>query len=253
VLRVSNKYFFDHLRERCLIRLNHDWPSTLDGWDRREKEATDFDGRYHPRNFYPHPLLVIRLALDLNIPSILPAAYYDLSRYSCSRIMGGVVPSVSAFERYQNPGSVKKPLTLTRLQFTQIAKGRESGQDYMANFISTSLWSRKPSPDCSYKNDLKNPSQPCQESFYFIMLNVLRSIGGIAFGRDADTLFSLIQAIEMLSRTDFSDGEKRSGLRMCIPCKLEFATCAARARQEVWESLPAWFGLDDTPNSSITR
>ncbi|KAJ7354523.1 hypothetical protein DFH08DRAFT_855143 [Mycena albidolilacea] len=47
------------------------------------------------------------------------------------------------------------------------------------------------------------------------MLNVLRSVGGIACGRDADPLFTLLQAVEMLERMDFSDGTRVCGLRMC--------------------------------------
>jgi hypothetical protein len=56
----------------------------------------------------------------------------------------------------------------------------------------------------------------CRESFYFIVLNVLRSVGGIACGRDADPLFTLLQAVEMCERTDFSDGTRMCGLRMCV-------------------------------------
>ena len=48
--------------------------------------------------------------------------------------------------------------------------------------------------------------QYCIESFYFILLNVLRSVGGIACGRDGDLLFTLVQAVDMLSRTDFRMG-----------------------------------------------
>jgi hypothetical protein len=75
------------------------------------------------------------------------------------------------------------------------------------------------------------------------MLNVLRSVGGIACGRDADSLHTLVQTVEMLSRTDFSDGVQMCSLRMCEPCKVDFAGATIRAREEVWMSLPSWFGL----------
>jgi hypothetical protein len=97
----------------------------------------------------------------------------------------------------------------------------------------------------------------CAESFYYILLNVLRSVGGIACGRDADPLFTLVQALEMLSRTDFTtadmgtgdtnseggSGQKKCGLKLCAMCKLDFAKAVVRAREEVWALLPAWFGL----------
>lgn len=94
------------------------------------------------------------------------------------------------------------------------------------------------------------------------MLNVLRSVGGIACGRDADPLFTLVQAMEMLSRTDFTtadgpggnmdvgdeggvggDGSKKCGLKMCAMCKVDFAKAVAKAREEVWGLLPSWFEL----------
>ncbi|KAI9063843.1 hypothetical protein FKP32DRAFT_1676118 [Trametes sanguinea] len=61
------------------------------------------------------------------------------------------------------------------------------------------------------------------------MLNVLRS------------------AVEMLSRTDFSDGTKQCGLRICASCKEDFTLAAAQAREEAWAMIPVWFGLKDAP------
>ncbi|RDB27186.1 hypothetical protein Hypma_004419 [Hypsizygus marmoreus] len=253
VLRLSTKYFVEHLRQRCLKRLDLDWPSTLSGWDRREHEATDSFGRYMPRELCPHPILVIELALDLGINSILPAAFYDLARYGPSKIMTGALMPPLAIDQFIPlvPDAKQQVVTLPRTQLCQTLRGREYVQSFMANFIATSLQSRTPSPDCVYQFD-PDPSRPCHESFYFIMLNVLRSVGGIACGRDADSLFTLTQAMEMLSRTDFSDGQRQCGLRMCHPCKVDFATSAMKAREEVWSSLPTWFDLKgyDTMDSS---
>ncbi|KAG6843965.1 hypothetical protein H0H87_011336 [Tephrocybe sp. NHM501043] len=254
VLRLSTKYFVEHLRQRCLNRLDLDWPSTLAGWDRREQAATDSLGRYMPRDSCPHPVLVIQLACDLDIPSILPAAFYDLARYGPSKIMLGASVPPSTLDEYfmktnpQNLPSVKT-VHLPRAQLQRTFRGRERVQRYMAHFIASSLQSRIPAPDCVHNRD-PDPSRPCHESFYFIMLNVLRSVGGIACGRDADTLYTLTQAMEMLSRTDFSDGQRQCGLRMCQPCKMDFAACAMKAREEVWAALPKWFGFtgDDDPN-----
>ncbi|KAF8060681.1 hypothetical protein FPV67DRAFT_1783736 [Lyophyllum atratum] len=247
VLRLSTKYFVDHLRERCLKRLDLDWPSTLSGWDQRERDATDGLGRYMPRESCPHPILVIELALDLGIPSILAAAFYDLARYGPSKIMTGAPFPPSAFDRYlyQTQGiPAPRAVILPRPHLRQTLHGRERVQAFMANFIATSLQNRAPAPDCMYQYDA-DPSRPCHESFYFIMLNLLRSVGGIAHGRDADTLFTLTQAMEMLSRMDFSDGQRQCGLKMCQPCKVDFAACAIKAREEVWRSLPVWFGLSE--------
>ncbi|KAG5349301.1 hypothetical protein E4T56_gene11640 [Termitomyces sp. T112] len=256
VLRLSSKYFVEHLRERCLNRLDIDWPSTLAGWDRREQAATDSRGRYVPRESCPHPILVIQLALDLGIDSILPAAFYDLARYGPSKIMSGAPLPPSAFDEYLVKDKSKslppvRIFYLSRGQLLRTLRGRERVQRYMAHFIASSLQSRSPAPDCVHSLDA-DPSRPCHESFYFIMLNILRSVGGIACGRDADTLYTLTQAMDMLSRTDFSDGQRQCGLRICQPCKVDFAACAMKAREEVWAALPRWFGLTGEDDADET-
>ncbi|KAF7358926.1 BTB domain-containing protein [Mycena sanguinolenta] len=207
VLRLSNKYLVEHLRQRCMARLELDWPSTLAGWDQREQAATDASGHYAPRASCPHPILVIDLALDLGLSFLLPSALYDLSRYGPSKIMAGTAAPTTFFS-----------LRICHAQ---------------ARFALSRPSRRSPAPDCLYLEE-DVPSRMCRESFYFIMLNVLRSVGGIACGRDADPLFTLVQAMDMLSRTDFSDGHRQCGLKLCHPCKVDFANSATRAREERW-------------------
>ncbi|KAK2467460.1 hypothetical protein APHAL10511_000315 [Amanita phalloides] len=275
VLRLSTKYFVEHLRQHCLARLDLDWPGTLAGWDFREAAATDEQGRYVPRMSCAHPILVIRLALEQGIPSVLYAAMYDLSRYGPSKIILGTEPPALASDAFKVGGDTAAgsfqpsgsgsggggddsrgdmlAVTLPHDLLLRTLKGREYAQKYLASFVHKELQSRVPSAGCVYKDDggdgdgdgdgdgNSEASRPCHDSFYFIMLNLLRSVGGIAAGRDADPLFTLLQAADMLSRTDFSDGQRQYGLRMCQACKVEFAAAVARAREEVWALLPSWF------------
>ncbi|KAJ7048739.1 hypothetical protein C8F01DRAFT_1239240 [Mycena amicta] len=246
VLRLSSKYLVEHLRQRCIARLELEWPSTLAGWDSREQAATDALGHYAPRVPYAHPILVIDLALQLSLPSLFPAAMYDLSRYGPSKIIAGTptpspVPFVSPPTDSDAPATTSMHLSQGFLVAT--FRGRERAQRYLAEFAFKELEGRSPAADCMYLEE-DSPSRKCRESFYFIMLNVLRSVGGIACGRDADPLYTLVQAIDMLSRMDFSDGQRHCGLKMCHPCKVDFAKTAQRAREEVWELLPSWFGLE---------
>ncbi|EKM75199.1 hypothetical protein AGABI1DRAFT_80170 [Agaricus bisporus var. burnettii JB137-S8] len=250
VLRLSTKYMVETLRVRCLHRLHLDWPTTLLGWDQREAAATDDSGRYLPRETCPHPILVIELALEMGISTVLPAALYDLSRYGPSKILVGTKRPVVAYD------VITASKTSTALQATsptvvqlvhplliKTLRGRESSQRYVATFLTKELCGRAPALDCLNKHD-PLLQRHCLESFYYIMLNVLRSVGGIACGRDADPLFTLVQALEMLSRTDFTTADmKKCGLKMCTMCKVDFAGAVAKAREEVWNLLPSWFGL----------
>ncbi|KAG0698792.1 hypothetical protein DFH29DRAFT_939881 [Suillus ampliporus] len=83
VLRLSTKYFIEHLRERCIARLAIDWPTSLPQWDRRENDGIDHGGRYNPRETLPHPILMLKLACELftafpsllRLPSWLPGMH----------------------------------------------------------------------------------------------------------------------------------------------------------------------------------
>ena len=231
-----------------MSRLAADWPSTLVEWDQRERKSTDEGGRYAPRDFCPHPILVIELALEMNLPTILPAALYDLSRYGPSKIMTGTISPTTTFDRLLSELAgeslvPERPVRLSRDLLCRTLRGREATQRFMAAFIAKELHCRAPSAECSNREEKDNPSRPCHESFYFIMLNILRSVGGIACGRDADPLYTLVQAAEMLSRTDFSDGQRQCGLKLCQPCKADFSEATSKAREEAWSLLPLWFGF----------
>ena len=78
------------------------------------------------------------------------------------------------------------------------------------------------------------------------MLNTLRSINGIAFGRDADPLFTLNQTEDMLDRADYADATDPKvlcSLNICAACKADFRIVIRAARQDVWRLIPTWFGL----------
>ncbi len=258
MLRLSNKYLIEHLRQRCLVRLETDWPTTLIGWDRREQQAT-VDGRYNPREHYAHPVLVIQLAEELDLDHILTSAFYDLSRYGPRKIAAGatnmphLLPATLARFKARAGGASgpKDPLRLARADLGAAFRGREASQRFLAGFIEAELAGRAISAGCA--NRAHANGHHCRESYYFIMLNVLRSVSGIASGRDADPLFSLSQAVEMLSRTDFSDGTKQCGLRICASCKEDFAGSVAKARKEAWELIPVWFGLKSDPSAEVAK
>ncbi|TFK47038.1 hypothetical protein OE88DRAFT_850946 [Heliocybe sulcata] len=242
VLRLSTKYFIDHLRQHCISLLEADWPCTLAGWDHREKLATDPNsGRYTPRDLYPHPILVITLCTQLGLDHLLPAAYYDLSRYGPSKIASGIPASNQLPPTPLSEAVEATPLLLSRQDLVATFLGREAGQAYITTFIRDHLTHRPPAPDCA--SGPVSSSHPCLESFYFIQLNILRSVGGIAAGRDGDPLFTLAQAAEMLSRTDFSDGVSQCGLRICNACRAEFVVDVEKCRQRAWREVPGWFGL----------
>ncbi len=57
LLRLCTHYQVGHLRQDLLRGLSATWPTTLQGWDAREADATNLAGLYEPREKYPHPML----------------------------------------------------------------------------------------------------------------------------------------------------------------------------------------------------
>jgi len=111
VLRLSCKYFICIPRKQCLERLQTYFPTTLVDWDRRERMSLGPDGHYDPRHEIPSPIHVINLARELNVGSILPAAFYDLTRYGTSRTAGGAEPL--AHFVLEPPSNENSPMSAT--------------------------------------------------------------------------------------------------------------------------------------------
>jgi hypothetical protein len=95
VLHLINKYDMKYFRRRIVEHMELDWPQSLYQWDKLEDEiysirtmwdvAQDSDSDDRPMyadDHLPEPASAIRLARDCNIPSVLPAAFYHLSRLS---------------------------------------------------------------------------------------------------------------------------------------------------------------------------
>jgi hypothetical protein len=285
VLRLSCKYFICIPRKQCLERLQTYFPTTLADWDRRERMSFAPDGHYDARHEIPSPIHVINLARELNVGSILPAAFYDLARYGTSKTASGTeplarlvlegpsdgnspmsatrtpAPSFYFFHlhllsvatdfacpssplsysesRFTSPMLVQEtaPVVLSHDDLVLTFRGRETLQRSVATFLDAHVKSRTPAAGCT-------GGQACRDAFYFITLNTLRSVGGIAAGRDGDPLFSLGQMIDMLHHTEWVDGQYLRGLPMCGKCREEFIPAVHAGRQAIWDQIPAWFELE---------
>lgn len=93
VLALAKKYGIEHLRQRIVAHFEADWPQSLWQWDRLEAEIRAMVETWHEEHWcaanlkyvddhLPEPASAIRLARDCDIPNILPAAFYHLSRLS---------------------------------------------------------------------------------------------------------------------------------------------------------------------------
>lgn len=89
---MSNKYEIDRIRDIIVAHLESEWPQTLDEWDLLQNEVNWYKdalssasdsrvgkvrGRYLD-DWFPEPASAVKVAMEFDIPSILPAAFYQL-------------------------------------------------------------------------------------------------------------------------------------------------------------------------------
>lgn len=88
---MATKYMMVNLRASLVRILESEWPTTVDEFDAKDQPLHDFlkrSWKYEarhlrdkwPAHWIPEPGAAIWLAEEFGITSILPAAYYDLSR-----------------------------------------------------------------------------------------------------------------------------------------------------------------------------
>ncbi|KAJ6449170.1 hypothetical protein DFH09DRAFT_1386122 [Mycena vulgaris] len=94
-LRLSHKYGVDYLRRRALVHLSSGYRTTLAEWDssKYDEEATSrlaSQVRTWPTPYdAAHRISVIQLAREVDVPWILPTAFYRLScdfTYTANRV-----------------------------------------------------------------------------------------------------------------------------------------------------------------------
>lgn len=88
LMSIATKYQIDSICAAVTKHLRGQWPSTLDAFLRKRGVASPLSSGpfYHgiPQQS-PDPASAIRLAVDFNVPQILPAVYYELSLLDISQ------------------------------------------------------------------------------------------------------------------------------------------------------------------------
>ncbi|KAH9479465.1 hypothetical protein JR316_0008059 [Psilocybe cubensis] len=238
ILRLSSKYLIDSLRAKALAHLSQAWPSDLRTWDAREdvSRGYEIDGTPGYTHRYPHPFSVISLAREVNAPSLLPAAFYDLSRYSFSQI----------FEPAEDDPLYRSPPlpSLSALDTRRLALGREASQNAVTTLIQsmgngqyirhaqqhpTSSHSRK-----SSSGGVCVSAAACRKDFTEL---VDLATQHYLFDRERGCYDPLYVAEELgqLKSAEFSE---------CKACAKSLEAWAAREREKIWKMIPFWFRLE---------
>ncbi|KAI0342995.1 hypothetical protein BDW22DRAFT_1356551 [Trametopsis cervina] len=238
ILRLATKYTVDSLREEALAHLHVAWPIALKAWDTREEVASMYEAETAAQHGqrYPSPIDVINLAREINAPSLLPVAFYDLSRYHFSQIFETPEDALRGLS-----GSAS--LSLQDMQC--LVLGKESSQQFVSSLIQSmgsishrdypGHQSRRGGPVNTHRRKVSCTSaMACRKEFSEL---VTLATQHYLFDREkgcADPLY-VAEELGQLKSAEFSE---------CEACARALELWATKERQRIWKLLPTWFRLD---------
>ncbi|TFY61659.1 hypothetical protein EVG20_g6971 [Dentipellis fragilis] len=246
ILELCRKYQIDSLRNTIITRLEEDWPPSLDGWDVLDAQIQSMaliwtrdhrDALRKPTQTaeyfdtsVPEPASAIQLAREFDIPSILPAAFYTLSRISIDEnwhIMHDLD------ERTSQPTRTARWRDLGPQDFICLLEGRARLQgvmDYDYSEPSSNL------VDIYYDENPHARSSFCTESTRETFYDQI----GDAASDSSDVLGALHPY----------QAKFHSGHKVCPSCSRKFTMEVHNLRQYIWDRLPEHFGLCEPASDS---
>ncbi|KAJ7588133.1 hypothetical protein C8J56DRAFT_1164754 [Mycena floridula] len=246
VLRLATKYIIDSLRDKAIAHLSIAWPSTLKGWEAREDIGRTYEMTTETSSghFYPSPIEVITLAQEVDVPILLPAAFYDLSRYSFSQIFEATVDE----PLHGNSG----PLSVFDMQ--RLCIGKEYAQHTITSLIQamgSSQYVRNAQSHGSHMTHIRRASSggmcvsaaACRKDFSEL---VDLATQHYLFDRERGFCDPLYVAEELgqLKSTDLSE---------CKACAKSLELWAGREREKIWKMIPVWFRLESPSRAGSPR
>ncbi|KAJ3554525.1 hypothetical protein NM688_g3063 [Phlebia brevispora] len=241
VLRLSTKYAVDDLRRKTIEHLSVAWPSTLKGWDAREEAArtSEAESAIPRRQRYPSPIAVINLARKVDAPSLLAAAFYELSRYHFSEIFG---PGQHAALRSDT--EVLSPTDLQRL-----ALGKEGSQQAIPALIqSMGLHSQREHTLYSCHGTARIPAHHRRRSSGQVCTSAAACRQDLAELVELATQHYLFDrgkgCTDPLYVAEELGQLKSAELNDCQACARSLEAWASKEREKIWKLIPGWFHLE---------
>ncbi|KAL1733280.1 hypothetical protein EV714DRAFT_246717 [Schizophyllum commune] len=242
VCRLATKYLIDTLRVKTIAHLSKAWPSTLKEWDAREDAARVHEIAFasanpptHPR--YPNPVDVVNLAREVDAPSLLPSALYDLSRYPFTQIFEDQSASLDVHDLQRlclGKEAAQHAITTLIQSMTHAQFGRQFPYHTHIRSASKGKASAHGSAVCM------SPAA-CRKDFAEL---VELATQHYLFDRErgcGDPLY-VAEELGQLKSVEFSE---------CAACARSLEAWAAREREKMWKMIPTWFRLESpTPEDS---
>jgi hypothetical protein len=280
ILRLSTKYLIDSLRDKAIAHLSKAWPSTLKGWDIREDlaRAYEMETGTSGARLYPSPLAVINLARQVDVPTLRPSAFFDLSRYTFSQIFDPCVqdslyyPSdLPSQSPASSPTSPPPSISLSLSDTQRLCIGKEASQHAITSLIQSMSNSQsirnsglQLQSAFSLSHPLAHGHAPTVNSHHQSSAlthyhhhhrrssSTAICISAAACRKDFSELVDLATKHYLFDRErGYSDplymadeiGGLKSEASECKACAKNLETWAIRERERIWRMIPTWFRL----------
>lgn len=179
---------------------------------------------------------MINLARQINAPSLLPSAFYDLSRYSYAQIFESTDGETSPLMGNQ---------TLSVADMQRFCMGKEASQQAITSMIRSMATSQNHQPSQHHSTSLATHSAhlrrycsstaACRKDFSELMDLATQHY---VFDRErghGDPLY-VAEELGQLKGAEFSGSE-------CKACAKSLEIWAGKERDKIWKSIPSWFRL----------
>lgn len=230
-LKLAIKYECDALRTRLVESIEADWPQTLAQWDARRSEAIIARSEHSLRangkinglyldDRLPEPASAVRIASDFEVPSILPAAFYQLALISTDADWDIYRMSAATEAKYLRFGArTARWQLLDKRDLMRLVHGQKCLASYTRSIGTDIFGSRCP-------RNAKGCSKARNDCWKYMQENA-----PVSMDDPLDILHDCMSLSDLF--TDLP----------CATCSADIATLAEKKRHELWRSLPAFFNL----------
>lgn len=228
---MANKYQITHIRDCIVERLESDWPQTIHAWDALEGEVErskeHSNTLWYIDDRFPEPASAIRLARDYGIPSILPAAFYQLSRLKIANDHARRRKEANTFYDYDYDERTARWDLLSGEDLLCVMRGQEKLREVALHLPRRVMC---PNPDWSKKCNVK------------AMIHQLNKEYGI------DTTTDFLEHFRHFG-VQYREDRYDSGRNICDPCDDTVESLLDDIREEIWMKLPEYFELGNASGS----
>lgn len=222
---MANKYQIAHIRDCIVGRLESDWPQSLAACDALEgglERIIDHIGApWYIDDLFPDPASAIRLGRDCGVPTILPAAFYQLSRLKISNDRARRGAGWKAMETFDERTARWDLLSGDDLLCLM------RGQSKLRNFI-LGFSTRFSCPQSDWKSRCRVMTRMCN----------------ISEDQSAATATDILEHFRSFE-TAFRKAVEEPGWDVCQECEEAVRDQLNTIREEIWRKLPEYFELGE--------